>query len=114
MDLLNMEFWNRVSKLAKEKKLRQVDICEKTNINYKTYQSWIVHSRLPDARDGLKLAKLLNTSLDYLINGEESELLPKDVYKVVNSLLQFNEEERKPIITMIDGQVEYWNKILNK
>ena len=65
-------FWNRVKPLIKEKGLTQASFAEKCGISFGTFQGWIAKSVLPSVVDGYKIADALNTSVEYLVTGIDS------------------------------------------
>ena len=66
------EFWNRIKIMIKKEKLTQESFAEKCNIKPATLQSWITRQRLPDAFDTYKIAQALNTTVEYLVTGKET------------------------------------------
>ena len=77
-----MEFWQRVKELIKSQKLTQEKICSSCDISLSTFVSWIHNERLPDLISALKIAKALNTSVEYLVTGKDSNIY-KEKYDVL-------------------------------
>lgn len=69
MNLETQEFWIRVNKLTKEKKLTQIKLCEKCNIALPTYKGWIMRGIYPNAKQVVDMAKILETTPDFLVYG---------------------------------------------
>lgn len=67
-----MEFWQRLKGLLKSQKITQAKLCESCEISLATFVSWIHNERLPDLISAVKIAQCLNTSVEYLVTGEES------------------------------------------
>lgn len=67
-----MDFWNNVKEELDYKLLSQKELAAKTKISYNTIQSWITKDRLPDASDSVKIAKVLDVSVEYLVTGQEN------------------------------------------
>ena len=65
-------FWGRVKTLIKENHTTQETLCNQCNFPLSTFKHWIFKSIFPDALQTLKIAKLLNTSVEFLITGKES------------------------------------------
>ena len=63
------EFWQRVKFLIKENNTKQEWLAEKTGIKYQTLRSMISKNTFPKADDAVKIAKALNTTVEYLVNG---------------------------------------------
>jgi len=70
-----MEFWQRVKKLLKSQKLTQDQLCKSCNISLATFVSWIHNERLPDLTSAIKIAKALNTSVEFLVFGNAPTFL---------------------------------------
>ena len=67
-----LAFWNNVKVELEYKLMSQKELAAKTDISYNTIQSWITKDRLPDAADAVKIAKVLDVSVEYLVTGNES------------------------------------------
>lgn len=65
-------FWSNVKKELDYKLLSQKELSAHTAISYNTLQSWITKDRLPDAENAVKIAKVLEVSVEYLVTGNES------------------------------------------
>ena len=70
-------------------------------------QSWITKDRLPDAEQALKIAKQLNTSIEYLVTGKNEE--QKDIKtNLQNMLPKLNRlsNENLELIDVIAGRLK--------
>lgn len=107
-----MEFSERLKKLRKDTGLTQVDVASKLGISQQAYASWERGIKKPTQDNLVKIAQVLNVSVDYLVgNSEEKtdeldniELLfrmnskgltkeEKDIFK--KELIEFMEERKK-------------------
>lgn len=69
-----MEFSERLKKLRKQTQLTQVDVAEKLGISQPAYASWERGVKKPTQENLVKIAQILNVSVDYLVgNSEETE-----------------------------------------
>ena len=112
-----MEFAERLKKLRKQVKLTQAQIAEKLNISQQAYASWEHGSKKPTQENLVKIAQVLNVSVDYLVGNSKDksdeldniELLfrmnskgltdeEKKIFK--KELIEFMEERRK----IFDGE----------
>ena len=75
-------FWSNVKPLIKTCGLTQSKLAETCNIPFGTFQGWIAKSVLPDVVSAFKIAKALNTSVEYLVTGEESHQDVKELQDV--------------------------------
>ena len=107
-----MEFSERLKELRKKSNFTQVEVAEKLGISQPAYASWERGAKKPTQENLVKIAQVLNVSVDYLVgNSEEKsdeldniELLfrvnsngltddEKKVFK--KELIEFMEERKK-------------------
>ena len=107
-----MEFSERLKKLRKQAQLTQVDVAERLGISQPAYASWEHGVKKPTQENLVKIAQILDVTVDYLVgNSEEKsdeldniELLfrmnskgltdeEKKVFK--KELIEFMEERKK-------------------
>jgi putative transcriptional regulator len=107
-----MEFSERLKKLRKQAQLTQVDVAEKLGISQPAYASWERGVKKPTQENLVKIAQVLNVSVDYLVGTSDNyedelgniELLfrmnskgltdeEKEIFK--RELIEFMEERRK-------------------
>jgi len=107
-----MKFSERLKKLRKDASFTQVDVASKLGISQQAYASWERGVKKPTQENLVKIAQILNVSVDYLVgNSQETsneldniELLfrmnskgltddEKKVFK--KELIEFMEERKK-------------------
>lgn len=107
-----MEFSERLKELRKQAKLTQVELAGKLGIVQSSYADWERGKKKPTQENLVKIAQVLNVSIDYLVgNSEEKsndldnvELLfrmnskglskeEKEIFK--KELIEFMEERKK-------------------
>ena len=112
-----MEFSERLKKLRKQTQLTQVDVAEKLGISQPAYASWERGVKKPTQENLIKIAQILNVSVDYLVGNSDNtedkldniELLfrmnskgltdeEKEIFK--KELIEFMEKRRK----IFDGE----------
>ncbi|MBR5645670.1 MAG: helix-turn-helix transcriptional regulator [Treponema sp.] len=81
-----LDFWIRVKRKLEFKELSQRDLAIKINESYNTLQSWINRDRLPDAEQAVKIAEVLNTSVEFLVTGKTNNI--KNDHKKTIKLLE--------------------------
>ena len=110
-----MEFSERLKKLRKQVQLTQVEVAEKLGISQPAYASWERGVKKPTQENLVKIAQVLNVSVDYLVgnSGEKSDELDniellfrmntnglteeeKKVFK--KELIEFMEERKKTFL----------------
>ena len=109
-----MEFSERLKDLRRQAGLTQVDVAEKLGISQPAYASWERGVKKPTQENLVKIAQILNVSVDYLVgNSEEKsdeldniELLfrmnskgltdeEKEIFR--KELIEFMEERKKVV-----------------
>ena len=75
-----MDFWTRLRNAIKQQNTTQEWVAGKIGVPLSTFRKWMTRKTYPDLRDGIEIAKLLETSAEYLITGIE----PKDLNKELN------------------------------
>ena len=90
MNKIAVEFWKRTNKLIKDKNSKQENIAQECDIPYQTFRSWVTRQTFPDALQAYKIAQALNTTVEYLVTGEDSTHGEK-ITEIKNLLLQINE-----------------------
>ncbi|MDD7460586.1 MAG: helix-turn-helix transcriptional regulator [Treponema sp.] len=68
-----LDFWRNVKDKLEYEMITQKDLAEKIKISYNTLQSWITKDRLPDAEQAVKIAEYLNTTVEYLVTGNQKK-----------------------------------------
>ena len=110
-----MEFSERLKDLRKQAGLTQVDVAERLGISQPAYASWERGVKKPTQENLVKIAQVLNVSVDYLVGNSEDksdeldniELLfrmnskglseeEKEVFK--KELIEFMEKRKKMFI----------------
>lgn len=66
-----MEFSERLKDLRKQAELTQVDVAEKLGISQPAYASWERGVKKPTQENLVKIAQILNVSVDYLVGNSE-------------------------------------------
>ena len=90
-----MEFAERLKTLRKQEKLTQVQIAEKLEISQQAYAAWERGVKKPTQENLVKIAQVLNVSVDYLVGNSEEKMDELDNIELLfrmNSKV-FTEEE---------------------
>ena len=69
-----LQFWINVKNELDYRDIPQKELASAIDESYNTLQSWINRDRLPDAEQAVKIAKILNTSVEFLVTGSEIKL----------------------------------------
>lgn len=73
MNEIAVEFWKRTNKLIKDKNSKQENVAQECGIPYQTLRSWVTRQTFPDALQAYKIAKALNTTVEYLVSGKNTD-----------------------------------------
>ena len=113
-----MEFSERLKKLRKDTGLTQVDVASKLGISQQAYASWERGIKKPTQENLVKLSKILNVSVDYLLGNTENKQT-SDVLENIELLFRMNskgltEEEKeifkKELIEFMEKRKEAFEK----
>ena len=75
-----LDFFERIDVLLKEKKISQKDLCCAVGISsVQVFTNWKLRDSIPSADVAVKIARLLDVSVEYLVTGEENNPLSKKV-----------------------------------
>lgn len=77
-------FVDRIDELLKNKGLNRNDLNNAIKLQKNTIAQWKIRETIPSADIAVKIAQFLNTSVEYLVTGEEK----KDNSKIILSDLQ--------------------------
>lgn len=112
-----MEFSDRLKDLRRQAGLTQVDVAEKLGISQPAYASWERGVKKPTQENLVKIAQILNVSVDYLVGNSEEKL---DELDNIELLFRMNskgltEEEKavfkKELIEFMDERRKAFGKI---
>ena len=67
-------FWDRIRILIKKSPYTQNTLSEAIGLNAKSLSVMMAKGNVPGTFQSYKIAKLLNTSVEYLVSGEEPKL----------------------------------------
>jgi len=68
-----MDFWIRLKNEIKAKNTTHEWIASKIGVPLSTFRKWMTRKTYPDIREGIEIARLLETSAEYLVTGTEPE-----------------------------------------
>ena len=85
-----MDFFERVKLLVKTKNTTIKTLVEDLGLNYGSYNTLRKSNNLPRADEAVKIAQALNTTVEYLVTGEDSnpaEIELKELKEKLKNLL---------------------------
>lgn len=111
-----MSFGDNLREMMKVMDVRAEELSALTDISVDTINSYLkTNGSIPSADKAVKIAKVLNTSVEFLVTGFESEKIPFPQYdifkmrryaKTIDQLDSLPESSRYPIVDMINGMSE--------
>ena len=87
MNELAVEFWKRTNKLIKDKNSKQENVAQECGIPYQTLRSWVTRQTFPDALQTYKIAQALNTTVEYLVTGEDTSPYKQELDKLKAAII---------------------------
>lgn len=72
-------FWNNVKKLLSDQNILQKDFADTIGINIATLKNQMTRNIVPDAESAVKIAAALNTSVEFLVTGNETDSASKEL-----------------------------------
>lgn len=111
-----MEFSERLKKLRKDTGLTQVDVASKLGISQQAYASWERGIKKPTQENLVKIAQVLDVTVDYLVGNSEEKT---DELDNIELLFRMNskgltEEEKKVFRKELIDFMEERKKLFDK
>ena len=103
-----MDFWNRVEEELNFQGKTKKELAIITGIKEHTLHKGFERKSSPSADTALKIAKVLNVSIEYLITGKDPEKAQTDmridteIKAMITKMNKFSPEEKKVIFDMVD------------
>jgi len=92
-----MDFWLRLKNAIKLQNTTQEWIAGKIGVPLSTFKKWMTRKTYPNLKEAIEIAKLLETSAEYLLTGEHPRGLSNDEQDLINIYRKLNQEDRKNI-----------------
>jgi transcriptional regulator with XRE-family HTH domain len=104
-----MDFWERLKYEIKDCDLTHEEVARKLKIPFGTFKNWLLRQTYPDAREATDIAKLLHTTVEYLVNGTtepDDYKLADDEQRIIDGYRQLSKYDKGQIMITIDA----WNR----
>ena len=98
-----MDFWLRLKSEIKAKNTTQEWIAGKIGVPFGTFRKWMSRRTYPTIKEGIEIAKLLETSAEYLVTGTGPEGLNEDERKLIRSYRKLSKADRENIILAVSA-----------
>jgi len=93
-----MDFWSRLKSEIKAKNTTQEWIAGKIGVPFGTFRKWMTRKTYPNLKEGIEIARLLETSAEYLVTGIEPEGLNNAERKLVCAYRKLSAADQENVI----------------
>jgi transcriptional regulator with XRE-family HTH domain len=98
-----MDFWIRLKKEIKAKNTTQEWIANKIGVPFGTFRKWMTRKTYPNIKEGVEIAKLLETSAEYLVTGIEPEGLNDIERKLLASYRKLGSGDKENVLLAVNA-----------
>jgi len=90
-----MDFWMRLRNAIKAHNTTHEWVAGKIGVPLSTFRKWMTRKTYPDLREGVELAKLLETSAEFLVTGTNQEGLNEEELRLINAYRKLTPPEQE-------------------
>ncbi len=113
-----MAFAERLKELRKQSHLTQVELAKRLGIGQSSYADWERGKKNPTQENLIKLAQILNVSVDYLVGNSDKENTNKEIdniellFRMNSNGLTEEEKEifKKELIEFMEERKKHFGK----
>ena len=98
-----MDFWSRLKSEIKAQNTTQEWIAGKIGVPLGTLRKWMTRKTYPDIREGVEIAKLLETSAEYLVTGFTPENLNDAEQKLIRAYRKLSSTDQKNAMLAVNA-----------
>jgi transcriptional regulator with XRE-family HTH domain len=105
---IRKSFGKRLKQLRKQKRWTQKELAAMVNIGFSQFNKYECGLHIPPAEKLIELARLLDTSVDYLLSGdnaEDSSLHNTRLIKRFRELEQLDTDDQETVIKVLDAMI---------
>jgi transcriptional regulator with XRE-family HTH domain len=96
-----MDFWMRLKTEIKAKNTTQEWVANKIGVPLSTFRKWMTRKTYPTIKEGIEIAKLLETSAEYLVTGTSPEGLNDKERKLIRSYRKLSKADQENTILAV-------------
>ena len=100
-----MTFYQRLEPLMLEKGLDEKDIAAIAGVKPASVSGWKIEGSMPKANTAVKIAKKLNTTVEYLVTGEDKSGLSQIEHDLLAGFQQLNLETQREVLRYVNWMV---------
>jgi len=93
----------RLKKEIKAKNTTQEWIANKIGVPFGTFRKWMTRKTYPNIKEGVEIAKLLETSAEYLVTGTEPEGLNDIERKLLASYRKLGSGDQENVLLAVNA-----------
>jgi transcriptional regulator with XRE-family HTH domain len=98
-----MDFWMRLKNEIKAKNTTQEWIAGKIGVPFGTFRKWMTRRTYPTIKEGIEIAKLLETSAEYLVTGSSPEGLNDQERNLIRSYRKLSMEDQENTLLAVNA-----------
>lgn len=104
------EFADRLKDLLKRKRISQSELAERIEVHFTQVSRYERGETKPNAEAMTKLAKALDTTVDFLMNGTADDVvkdagLEKELISRFKEVQDLGTEEKKTVLSLMDANI---------
>ena len=103
----------RLKNEIKAQNTTQEWIAGKISVPLSTFRKWMTRRTYPNIKEGVEIAKLLETSAEYLVTGTHPESLSEEEHNLLSGYRKLNREDQQNIVLAIEAWLEKQNYLCN-
>jgi len=104
-----MDFWTRLREEIKAKNTTQEWIARRIGVPFGTFRKWLNRKTYPNLKEGQEIAKLLETSVEYLLTGIKPEIEVGDLNDTERRLMKayrkLSPADKENVLLAVDAWV---------
>jgi transcriptional regulator with XRE-family HTH domain len=105
-----MDFWMRLKNAIKAQNTTQEWIAGKLGVPFGTFKKWMTRKTYPNIKEGIELARLLETSAEYLVTGTAGGGLSEEEHGLIAAYRKLSGADQKNLSLALNawlGKDEY-------
>ena len=96
----------RITQLRKQQNLSQEQLAKKTEVSRTIIGNYERNANTPSIEVLVKLSKIFNVSMDYLVGEGELSTIDRDLLKRIEDIEKVDDDTRKHLFFLIDNVIQ--------
>ena len=98
-----MDFWMRLKSEIRAKNTTQEWIAGQIGVPFGTFKKWLTRKTYPNIKEGTEIAKLLETSAEYLVTGITPENLNDTEQKLIRAYRKLSSTDKENTLLAVNA-----------